>query len=91
MSTWDLSLAAFLLLNISAGLARILRGPTTIDCLLEAQLFGTVGVATLLMLASALKAVALYDVALVFALLAAVTTVAFVKRTRSFPERESNR
>jgi multicomponent Na+:H+ antiporter subunit F len=59
--------------------------------MLAAQLLGTAGVATLLILASVLNADALYDIALVFALLAAVTTVAFVKRTWSVPEREGDR
>jgi multicomponent Na+:H+ antiporter subunit F len=90
MLIWDLSLAVFLLLNIVVGLARILRGPTAVDCMLAAQLLGTGGVALLLVLASGLNAVALYDGALVLALLAAVTTVAFVKRLRSFSEREGD-
>jgi multicomponent Na+:H+ antiporter subunit F len=90
MLLWDLSLAVFLLVNIVIGLARILRGPTAVDCMLAAQLLGTAGVALLLVLASGLNAVALYDGALVLALLAAVTTVAFVKRLWSFPEREGD-
>jgi multicomponent Na+:H+ antiporter subunit F len=75
-----LALAVFLLLNIAAGLVRILRGPTAADRMLAAQLFGTTGVAILLLLAEAQAEPALRDVALVFALLAALATVAFVKR-----------
>ncbi len=90
MAIWDLSLAVFLLLNIVVGLARILRGPTVVDCMMAAQLLGTVGVALLLVLASGLNTVAFYDGALVLALLAAVTTVAFTKRLWSFPAREGN-
>ncbi len=48
MSVMDdlyLSLALFLVLNLVAGLLRILRGPTPADCMLAAQLFGTTGVA----------------------------------------------
>ncbi|MDP1691018.1 MAG: monovalent cation/H+ antiporter complex subunit F [Burkholderiaceae bacterium] len=70
----------FLLLNIAAGLARILRGPTVADRMLAAQLFGTTGVAALLLLAEAQALPALRDVALVFAALAVLATVAFVKR-----------
>ena len=86
MHEWYGSLALFLLLNVVAGLVRILRGPTRADCMLAAQLFGTTGVAILLLLAPALGMAALYDVALVFALLAAVATVAFVSRAWSQPE-----
>lgn len=67
---------------------RILRGPTAADRMLAAQLFGTTAVAVLLLLAQAYSTVALRDVALVFALLAAVTAVAFVRR--SWPEQETD-
>ena len=80
METLYLALAVFLMLNIAAGLVRILRGPTPADRMLAAQLFGTTGVAILLLLAEAQGTPALRDVALVFALLAALATVAFVKR-----------
>lgn len=78
MPEWSLGVAFFLLLNIIAGLWRVLRGPMPADSMLAAQLFGTTGVAILLLLAPPLGA-ALRDVALVFALLAAVATVAFVQ------------
>jgi multicomponent Na+:H+ antiporter subunit F len=71
--------AVFLLLNVAGGLVRVARGPTAADRMIAGQLFGTAGVATLLVL-SELGAPALRDVALVFALLAVVVTVAFVKR-----------
>ena len=80
METLYLALAVFLMLNIAAGLLRILRGPTPADRMLAAQLFGTTGVAVLLLLAEAQGLPALRDVALVFALLATLATVAFVKR-----------
>ncbi len=72
--------AVVLLLTIIVGLTRVERGPSPADRMLAAQLFGTSGVATLLILAQALETPALRDVALVFALLAAMATVAFVKR-----------
>jgi multicomponent Na+:H+ antiporter subunit F len=75
-----LGFAFFLLLNMIGGLWRVLRGPTPIDSMLAAQLFGTTGVAILLLLAPTVGA-ALHDVALVFALLAAVATVAFVQHS----------
>ncbi len=80
MDEWYAGVAVFLLLNLMAGLVRIIRGPTVADCMMAAQLFGTTGVATLVLLAQVLGSPSLRDVALVFALLAAVATVAFVKR-----------
>lgn len=80
MQTLYLALALFLLLNLVAGMWRILRGPTAADRMLAAQLFGTTAVASLLFLAQASGSSRLRDVALVFALLAAVTAVAFVRR-----------
>lgn len=73
-------MALFLLLTLVAGLWRVLQGPTAADRMLAAQLFGTTAVACLLLLAEALDRPALRDVALVFALLAVVTAVAFVQR-----------
>ncbi|MGM8888488.1 monovalent cation/H+ antiporter complex subunit F, partial [Psychrobacter sp. 1U2] len=80
MQSIYLALALFLLLNLSAGMWRVLRGPTAADRMLAVQLFGTTAVAVLLLLAEASSSAALRDVALVFALLAAVTAVAFVRR-----------
>jgi multicomponent Na+:H+ antiporter subunit F len=80
MSAFLMAAALFLLLNVAAGLVRIARGPSPADRMLAAQLFGTTGVAVLLVLAEALQQRALRDVALVFALLAAVLAVTFVKR-----------
>lgn len=79
MDTLYLGLATFLLLNLGAGMWRVLRGPTPADRMLAAQLFGTTAVAILLVLAEESGGAALRDVALVFALLAAVTAVAFVR------------
>lgn len=80
MSVFLPAAALFLLATIAAGMVRVLRGPTAGDRMLAAQLFGTTGVAILLILAEALGRPALVDVALVFALLAAVATVAFVRQ-----------
>ena len=76
-----ISLVLFLLLNLAVGMWRVNRGPTAADRMLAAQLFGTVLVAVLLLLSQAYGNTALLDVALVFALLAAVTAVSFVQRT----------
>jgi multicomponent Na+:H+ antiporter subunit F len=73
-------LALFLLANLLAGLWRVLAGPTPADRMLSTQLFGTTAVALLAIEADTQNLPALRDVALVFALLAAVTAVAFVRR-----------
>lgn len=79
--SWFYSTAAlFLLFAVVAGLVRILRGPTAADSMLAAQLFGTCGVAILLLLSKGLNWVVLQDIALVFALLAALAAVAFALR-----------
>jgi len=80
VEAWLIGTALFLLLNVAAGLARVARGPSAADRMIAAQLFGTAGVALLLLLSEAMRVPALRDVALVFALLAVVVTVAFVKR-----------
>lgn len=85
-----ISLVIFLLLNLGAGMWRVSRGPTAADRMLAAQLFGTVAVAVLLLLAQAYNNTAILDVALIFALLAAVTAVAFVQRTWRDKEAESD-
>lgn len=79
MERFYVALAVFLLLNLVGGLLRILRGPTRADRMLAAQLFGTTGVAVLLVLAEATRLTPLRDVALVFALLAVVNAVVFVR------------
>ena len=75
-----LLLAVVLFLSLVGGLARVVLGPTPPDRMMAAQLMGTTGVGILLLLAQAFLRPALIDVALVFSLLAAVTTVAFVRR-----------
>lgn len=86
MTGLPLMLALFLLANLLVALVRVVRGPTQADRLLAALLFGTTGVAILLLLAEAQAAPALTDVALVFALLAAVTGVAFAQRVWRPPQ-----
>jgi multicomponent Na+:H+ antiporter subunit F len=77
-----------LLLNLVAGLARMLRGPTRFDRMIAAQFFGTVGVGVLVLLRKTTPQPALLDVALVLAILAPVATVAFVRahESREAPE-----
>lgn len=69
--------AAILLLTLVAGLVRIRRGPAAADRMLAAQLMGTGAVALLILMAAATEALALIDVALVFAILALVAVACF--------------
>ncbi|MFC4728724.1 monovalent cation/H+ antiporter complex subunit F [Coralloluteibacterium thermophilus] len=72
------ALAVFLLLNLAAGLLRVWRGPTPADRMSAALLFGSTTVAVLLVLAELAALPALRDAALVFVMLAAILSVAFV-------------
>jgi multicomponent Na+:H+ antiporter subunit F len=69
----------FLLLNLTAGLWRVARGPTGADRMLAALLFGSTVVAVLLLLAEWSDDPALRTVALLFVLLATILTLAFVR------------
>ncbi|ANB02567.1 monovalent cation/H+ antiporter complex subunit F [Ectothiorhodospira sp. BSL-9] len=71
-----------LLASILGGLIRVLRGPQPAERMLAAQLLGTAAVATLLILSQVMDMPALLDVALVFAVLTAVTLICFVVVTR---------
>ena len=79
MADLRLAIALFLLVNVLAGMVRVARGPSFADRMLVALLFGTTGVAVLLLLAASPGAGALRDVALVFSLLASITVVSFVR------------
>lgn len=81
--------ATFLLLNVIFGLVRVQRGPTLADRMLVAQLFGTTGVAVLLILGADPGMSALRNVALIFAILAPITVVAFIKHTS--PQKDVSR
>jgi multicomponent Na+:H+ antiporter subunit F len=72
-------LAALLSVALLGGLVRVVRGPSRGDRMLAAQLFGTTGVALLLVMAEALEAPSLRDVALVFAVLAPINTAVFLR------------
>ena len=69
----------FLLLNIALGLFRIWRGPTVADRLLTTQLFGTTGMAILLILAGYLKDLTLLNVAITFNVLAILLVIGLVQ------------
>ncbi|MFO7527297.1 MAG: monovalent cation/H+ antiporter complex subunit F [Marinobacter sp.] len=75
-----LGVAVFLLLTLLLALIRIWRGPAAADRMLASQLFGTTGVALLLVLAYARSWSALMDVALTLAVLSVLAVAAFVTR-----------
>lgn len=79
MSHFLLISTGFILITVAVGLIRLLRGPSSVDRLMAAQLFATGGIAVLLLLASAVEVPSAVDVALTLAILAAFTPVAFVK------------
>jgi multicomponent Na+:H+ antiporter subunit F len=78
MADFLLASSGFVLAMVAAGLVRVLRGPANADRMMAAQLLGTGGIATLLLMAATMDVSALVDVALVLALLAAFASVAFV-------------
>lgn len=80
MTTYYLIVAVVLLAALCGGMYQVIRGPTPGDRMLAGQLFGTIAVAILILIAEASENSALVDVALVFAMLAAVTVVAFLRR-----------
>lgn len=68
----------FLLLNLAAGLVRVARGPTAADRMLAILLFSSTTVAMLLVMAEWMALPALRSVALLFVMLAAILSLAFV-------------
>lgn len=80
--------ALVLLLTIVAVLVYITTRRGGADSMLAALLFGTTGVALVLVMGQALGLARTVDIALVLALLAAVVGVAFV--LRGWPERNSD-
>jgi multicomponent Na+:H+ antiporter subunit F len=72
--------ACGLLLNIALGLAFVTSRRGSADSLLAVLLLGTTGVAFTLVLGQAVGEQRAVDIGLVFALLAAVVGIAFVRR-----------
>lgn len=79
MTGFLLGAAAFVLAMVAVGLARVLRGPHDADRVMAAQLLGSGGIASLLLVGAAADVPAVVDVALTLALLAAFASIAFVK------------
>ena len=83
MQGYLLGIIIFLLATICIGTLWIMLRHSQIECLLAIQLFGTTGVASLVLMAEVFGNSALRDVALVLALLAAILAVAFIKNQTS--------
>lgn len=86
MTTVYLIVALAILVSLGSGMYQVFRGPTPGDRFLVIQLFGTAAVAMLILIGAAMNAPALVDIALILALLAAVTMVAFVRCTWTFKD-----
>lgn len=91
MTTFYSIVATALLISLCGGMYQVLRGPTQGDRMLVIQLFGTTAVAMLILIGEAMNDSALVDVALVLALLAAVTMVAFVRRVWTVEDIDESR
>jgi multicomponent Na+:H+ antiporter subunit F len=74
-----LAAGGFVLAMVALSLMRILRGPSSADRMMAAQLFGTGGIAALFLIATAMGVPAAVDVSLTLALLTAFASVGFVK------------
>lgn len=79
MTGYLATIAGLLLLILLAGMGRILFGPSPADRMLTSQLFGTAGVAVLILLAVVQEQPALLNAALTLALLAPLTLTEFVR------------
>ena len=79
MSSFFIFSILFLIILLLIGFIRIFLGPTAVDRVLALQLFGTISVAIIILLSS-LMGEHFFNVALVFSLLSAITSIAFIKR-----------
>jgi multicomponent Na+:H+ antiporter subunit F len=75
-----------LILSLCMGLIRIFRGPTLEDRIMSVQLMGTTGVGILLILGLLLDMPASVDIALVLAMLAAISVAALTRRESTGPK-----
>ncbi len=78
MNEFLIVLAGLVLAMVAISLVRALRGPGNADRMMAAQILGTGGVASLLMIDATDAVPGVADVALGLALLAAFASVAFV-------------
>lgn len=72
-------LCGVLILLLLAGLVRVLIGPSQNDQMLASQLFGTAGVAILILLSVIQDQETLLNAAMVLALLAPLSLITFIR------------
>ena len=90
MTSYLALVVASLLGSLALGLMRVVYGPGDSDRLLGVLLTGTTGVAVLLVLAALERNHSILDVALVLAILAPITTAAFVAKRPATRDPESD-
>ncbi len=79
MDDFLLGASTFVFLMVAAGLVCVLRGPGNVDRMMAVQLFGTGGIAALLLLGTLRDMEAVINVVLTLSILAAFSAIAFVK------------
>jgi len=79
MTGFYFGVSIFLLLSLALGLIRVVRGPGPANRIMAMQLFGTTGLALVLILGAAFESPAATDIAIVFALLATLAGSAFAR------------
>lgn len=89
MDDFLLGASAFVFLMVAAGLVCVLRGPGNVDRMMAAQLFGTGGIAALLLLGALHDMEAVIDVVLTLSILAAFSAIAFVKAGSSLVDEDA--
>jgi multicomponent Na+:H+ antiporter subunit F len=90
VSDFLLATAGAILFTVAVGLVRILGGPGDADRMMAAQLIGTGGIASVLLIAAATGARGVDDVALGLAILAAFASAAFVNSGAPAEEPDPN-
>ena len=89
MTEFLTAVLGLILALLALGLVRVLRGPGEADRMMAAQLIGTGGIASLLLLGAVTGVPATVDVALTVVLLATFASIAFVKKGSAHLEAES--
>lgn len=87
MSLFLLCAAAGVLASVALALVRVLLRPGAADRLMAVQLFGTGGIAAMLLLAQATGMPGALDAALVLAMVAGFVSIAFVRGGREGEKR----
>lgn len=82
MNIYLMASVCVVLLSLIIGLIRVFIGPTPSDRMIVTQLFGTAGVAILILLSVSTGQSSLLNVAISLALLAPIALVAFVNSDR---------